>query len=223
VWLCRGFCGSDNICEPRGALRMSVQEDFIDMSENLCEVVGDLLESSEQYIVHQTNCRTRGALGLAKLVFERFPHSNVYRLRNEDSDPGTIDVCDKEGRRGVINLMGQLGGGSPSSGEMRKNRVAYFKKGLLSIAKLPQLRSVAFPHGIGCGLAGGCWPLYRSMIAAFAAKVPDVEVVIYKLPETKRKIWSSVLARQQRQVRGSGGGGGGRRRRKKMWKKEKWF
>ena len=43
------------------------------------EVVGDLLEAMEQYIVQQSNCVTSYAHGLAKAIEEKFPHADVYK------------------------------------------------------------------------------------------------------------------------------------------------
>jgi hypothetical protein len=53
-------------------------------------VSGDLLAPGFTYIAHQCNCVSRGARGLAKALFARFPHANVYRHRNgRPSVPGT--------------------------------------------------------------------------------------------------------------------------------------
>jgi hypothetical protein len=46
----------------------------------LVHVSGDLLGAPEQWIAHQCNCRSRGARGLAKHLFGRFPHANVYKV-----------------------------------------------------------------------------------------------------------------------------------------------
>ena len=46
----------------------------------------------------------------------------------------------------------------------------------LSFERRPN--SVAFPHEIGCGLAGGNWPKYESMIKTFATQCPDIRVSI---------------------------------------------
>lgn len=36
---------------------------------------------------------------------------------------------------------------------------------------------IAFPHGIGCGLAGGDWSHYKKMIEAFALSHPHARVI----------------------------------------------
>ena len=47
--------------------------------------------------------------------------------------------------------------------------------------QVPGIRGVAFPDHIGCGLAGGDWQRYHSMISQFAACNPQLEVCIYQL------------------------------------------
>ena len=73
-------------------------------------IEGDLLAAPEQYIVHQTNCVSKAAQGLALSIFQRHPHADVYARRaapcREQHTPGTIDVCgggdgDCKPRRGV--------------------------------------------------------------------------------------------------------------------------
>jgi hypothetical protein len=43
---------------------------------------------------------------------------------------------------------------------------------------------VAFPHGIGCGLAGGDWREYRAALERWADSVP-FSVYTVKLPTAK--------------------------------------
>jgi hypothetical protein len=51
------------------------------------------------------------------------------------------------------------------------------------LALLRDLRSIAFPYGIGCGLAGGNWKDYSKLLEAFAEKVTGngVSVTLYRL------------------------------------------
>lgn len=151
-------------------------------------IEGDLTNSSEQYIVHQCNCVTRGAKGLAKILFEKFPKSDCYRRRKGRprgaiyNKPGTVSVA--SGER-VVNLFGQVGPGRPRAGsrdDTREKRLGYFVSGLRSIFQFSNLKSIAFPFQIGCGLAGGSWSDYLAAIEAEAARNPSVRVVIYKLP-----------------------------------------
>eukprot|EP00051_Salpingoeca_urceolata_P011749 m.145969 g.145969 ORF g.145969 m.145969 type:complete len:425 (+) comp17236_c0_seq2:3756-5030(+) len=142
---------------------------------------GDLLNASEHYLVHQTNCRSTYPKGLSAALFKKFPHANVYK-DGTPRTPGDITVRGKPGRL-VVNLHGQVGPGKPkaSGDDTPQARLKYFKAGLEKIAALPDLESVAFPFKIGCGLGGGNWPEYRDALHDFSQKVRPARVVLYKL------------------------------------------
>ena len=40
---------------------------------------------------------------------------------------------------------------------------------------LPELKSIGFPYGIGCGLAGGDWNKYERLLEGFAERARDTE------------------------------------------------
>lgn len=167
-------------------------------------VTGNVLDATEQYLVHQTNCVTRRAAHLSADVFAKFPYADIYsehgklgvlradgRLRHQ---PGTIEVRgDGNTQRLVINLLGQLKPGKCASTtsyvrglcnvqESPLTRQAWFLTALCDIAALPGITSLAFPHGIGCGAAGGDWAVYRTMLNQFAADHAHIRVCVYRLP-----------------------------------------
>lgn len=42
-------------------------------------IEGDLLNATEKYICHQTNCLSQGsAAGIARAIFDRFPYADIY-------------------------------------------------------------------------------------------------------------------------------------------------
>lgn len=145
-------------------------------------VDGDLLDATEQYIVHQANCITQRAAGLAAAIFKRFPHADFYTGRIDPDLPGTIRIDGAPGTdlRAVIALFGQLHPGRPWPADPHAAREGFFKSGLEKIAVIPDIESVALPHGIGCGLAGGYWPGYEAMIDAFARQHPHIDVALYR-------------------------------------------
>ena len=139
---------------------------------------GDLLASEATYIVHQTNCVTRRAAGLAALVFTRFPYANCYRNRVKQDWPGTIQVAGGPGERLVVNLHGQYAPGkpTPTGRDTVQRRITYFQAGLVSLGEHIQhtgkrVTSVTFPARVGCGLAGGDWDTYLRCIRNFARQV----------------------------------------------------
>ena len=58
----------------------------------------------------------------------------------------------------------------------------WFKQCLKAIGQIEGISSVAFPHGIGCGRAGGIWDKYEGVLHEFAESNPFLNVKIYKLP-----------------------------------------
>lgn len=158
-------------------------------------VEGDILESNAQYIVHQTNCVSHKASGLAKFLFEKFPHANVYEERALVKSwhiPGQIYIrggisSGDESNRLVINVMGQFLPGAPQTVNMEgieiketeSMRRKYFLTCLSRIMEIKDLKSIAFPWKIGCGLAKGNWKDYNKILNAFAKRI-DADVSIIK-------------------------------------------
>jgi O-acetyl-ADP-ribose deacetylase (regulator of RNase III) len=141
------------------------------------EVRGNLLEASEKYIVHQCNCKTTTPKGLSEQIFKKFPYANVY---HEARTPGTIKICGNgKDKRFVVSLFAQNGPGKPTSKETARQREKWFAKCLTELVNtIPKDSTVAFPSGVGCGLAGGDWSHYLNMIEQFADFDPTT---IYKL------------------------------------------
>lgn len=146
---------------------------------------GDIRDSQEKYIVHQTNCITTKSAHLAKTIFDKFPHADIYKPRIQSGHrdkPGTIIIKgDGKSKRYVINLLGQY---YPSKSKFNNDTVElrqkWFKMGLTEILKIPNLTSIAFPWNIGCGSAGGDWDDYYEMIKQFAKKT-NAKIVIYNI------------------------------------------
>ena len=137
----------------------------------------DLTTSTDTYVVHQTNCISTTAQGLARQMFHVFAHADCYAARRSHSMPGTITVRGNgHERRLVVNMHAQIAPGGPrrSGQDTREMRERYFMQCLQQLEqhmrRLYHGRSVrvAFPQRIGCGLAGGHWPTYRNMIQDFA-------------------------------------------------------
>ena len=88
--------------------------------------------------------------------------------------------------------------------DSKEAREEYFQQSLVAFERLvgtPFNGSVAFPFGIGCNLAGGDWPTYRSMIEDFAQRHPGARITIYKLPGARLPA-SRKQKRQSRRKRG---------------------
>mgnify|MGYP001602773114 CR=1 FL=1 len=153
-------------------------------------IIGDLFEADTRFIAHQCNCITQKAAHLSAAMFERFPYANCYKGRTTPDQPGTIQIRGNGAdQRFVINCFGQGWPGKPKYPDSVQDgfeaRKRYFHSCLKEIAKIPAPQSIGFPHGIGCGAAGGDWTWYEKQLEKFAAFVGETgaRVVIYKLED----------------------------------------
>lgn len=146
---------------------------------------GDLLSSTDDYIVHQCNCVTKGSLGLATQIFKKYPYSNTYKYRKSHSTPGTIDILGNgKDKRYVINMYSQYyPGPSKYTSDNTIARLEWFKGCLYRIGTEINGRqgvTISFPYLIGCGLAGGEWSDYLKEIESFSEKY-NVIITLYRL------------------------------------------
>lgn len=151
-------------------------------------VTGDLMEAKEQYIAHQCNCVSHYAAHLAKTMFTRFPHADIYSKRISPSEMGSIVIRgDGINNRYVINMLAQYYPGKPRNTDSAANRFTNFYKCLIEISKIPNMESIAFPWQIGCGSAAGNWDDYLKVLTRFANfvtnRTPSTKVVLYQLPQ----------------------------------------
>lgn len=156
-------------------------------------IKGNLLEAKEKYIAHQCNAVSNQAGGLAYYIFKKFPYADIYQSRPHPframgpDFPGHFVVKgDGHKDRFVINMIAQYYPGNPLAENSLLDgfnaRESYFDKCLIGMAKVPNMESIAFPHSIGCGLAGGNWENYLQMLEMFEIGVnlkQTVRVVIY--------------------------------------------
>ena len=144
---------------------------------------GNILNATEQYVAHQCNCKTRtNASGVAAAIFAAWPWSEVYLNRTEDGTLGSISVHGNgENERFVINMYAQKYPGGPTRYESKQFRLNAFTVCLEEIMKIEGLKSIALPHGVGCGLAGGDWGEYELLLVRFhqGFKDENVDVTLY--------------------------------------------
>ena len=148
----------------------------------------DLMDACEDYILHVCPRLVKGSgngKGIAKQIFERFPHSDIYSDRSQAFEEGQI-IVKGEGppsapKRGVINMIAQQKPGKPSKkGEdTPANRQKWFAECLKLVGKVPGIKTVAMPAKIGCGNSGGSSEAYEQMIADFIDKNKHIRVVLY--------------------------------------------
>ena len=150
-------------------------------------IEGDLFDSTETYLCHQTNCVTKRAAHLAAAVFDKYPYADIYSPRKGMDKPGTIVIKgDNVTQRYVINMLGQFYPGFPNypTGKLdgHASRLKYFCACLKEMTNLKG--SFAFPYTMGCGAAGGDWERYLAGLKWFESQI-NGDVIIYKLPGAK--------------------------------------
>jgi hypothetical protein len=191
-------------------------------------VLDDSLLAQVDAIAQQSNCVGCDGRGLAQGVADKFPWgcayaqrrrmppANKFAIQEDRPKPGTIDA--RRGPSGtplVINMFSQYEMGGPGKyrrvefppgvSDLAPQREKWFAECLQAVSQLPAAsrpRSIAFPHQIGCGLAGGNWERYARMIADFATANPEIAVTIAVLGGGKGRGGGG---------RGGGGRGGGGR------------
>jgi O-acetyl-ADP-ribose deacetylase (regulator of RNase III) len=147
---------------------------------NLHEYEGDLLKASVSTIAHQCNVMSNKASGLAAVIFEMVPESDVYASNPNPLRFGTWDVFPVENMpfKNVLNLYTQMYPGKPQWGaDSALNRLKVFRDAvnMYLATHVGVVGSIAFPKYIGCGLAGGNWYNYRKVIQDISELHPYVE------------------------------------------------
>lgn len=151
-------------------------------------IKGNLLTSDCNMIIHQANCMGVMGAGIAKQIVNLYPE--VRRTDQEFRIPvGSIERLGRtshtavEGPSGpliVINMYSQYRYGRGA----QMTDYGAFEQALTSILKRarksPTTYKIGMPYGIGCGLAGGKWPVVLEIIERLSEEY-EQEVYLYKL------------------------------------------
>ncbi len=149
------------------------------------EVNGDLLEATENLILHQVNCQGKMGSGIADQVKKKW--YNVYKEYKNLTDQlividqliGHAQVVSIGNRQAVVNLFGQKNYGY--DGERYTDYEGLFR----ALEKTAQTArkynlSVALPYKLGCDRGGASWSIVYAMIEE-VFKNHTQPIVIYKL------------------------------------------
>jgi O-acetyl-ADP-ribose deacetylase (regulator of RNase III) len=148
-------------------------------------ITGNILDATEEIIGQQCNCVTSDkAKGLAGAIFARFPYADVYARRGDKRGvPGTWSLHGNgEDERYIVNFFTQYYPGvAKYTSDSEELRARWFRSALVTFLAGNHPSKLALPHGIGCGLAGGCWPVYEGILKEVSHQY-GVEIVLYQLP-----------------------------------------
>ncbi len=141
----------------------------------------DILTVATQVIIQQCNCvTTSNGKGLYLSIIQKFPHAHIYNDSTVTRKPGRIIIrgSRSKGERYVIAFLSQYYPGAPREAtDSREQRLKWFKTCLERVGSIDNLKSVAFPYGIGCGLAKGRWEDYEKAIIKWSKSV-NIKVTI---------------------------------------------
>ena len=128
-----------------------------------------ILDAAESYIIHGCNAQGKMGSGVAKVLFDRYPNVRTlylaaYERARVDGKRflGTIHYCPNEPHN-VINAITQDGYGYDGRLYADYEAIAECFLALDAIAPQGSMQAVAMPL-VGCGLAGGSWPLVSEII-----------------------------------------------------------
>lgn len=145
-------------------------------------IIGDILDvvsESGGILVHQVNCQRVAGAGLALQIRQRWPEWYEF-YRRCSNELGSVSVFLAEPAVIVASLCAQQ---VYSRNTVQTDYVA-FDKCLRTLQFHCELieqdaSAIYFPHGIGCGLAGGFWPSIHWLILR---RFPDAMIV--QLPDS---------------------------------------
>lgn len=141
-------------------------------------VMGDILDTGAMVICHQVNCKNAIGAGVARQICEKWPivrekYKGVFeQVLDWHSVLGKIQRVHIGNGRYVVNIFGQDGYGKDRVYTDYDALAGAFQKINDTFAGM----SVAIPHGLGCGLAGGDWLKVEELIVRY---LPKCEVTIY--------------------------------------------
>jgi len=137
-------------------------------------IQGNILDCTENIIVHQTNCMGVMGSGLAKQIKAKYPEvfsGYYYECKTNKAEDliGTVLICEANDGKLIANVFGQIKYGKG----LQTNYDALFKalKEVHDMA-LEKGLSVAIPARIGCGLAGGDWNKVYTEIQEIFKDIP---------------------------------------------------
>lgn len=129
----------------------------------------DIFESNASIIAHQVNCKGIMGAGLAAEIAKRYPKvEREYKYFCAPVYPssdllGTCQIVGIGNKRYIANLFGQDAYGTYKV-QTRYDALEEAMKRLLEDATNLGVNSIAFPYGMGCGLAGGNWTVVDHLI-----------------------------------------------------------
>lgn len=148
------------------------------------QINGDIMEFSENLMIHQVNCRGVMNAGLAKTVRTYYPevfddYKDAISMKgfNEQKLLGSYTMTALQKDKFIVNLFGQDEYGT----DRRYTSYSAIIRGLFAIFQRAKKYnySIAIPHKMGSFRGGGNWTYIYNYICMLSEEF-DVDVAIYK-------------------------------------------
>jgi len=148
-------------------------------TERIEVIDGDILDATEDIIVHQVNCQRVMGAGLALQLRRKYPEMYEDYVRYCDAHDDEKELLGKVRlffvaeddilKKVIASVFGQLGFGNGVQTDFLALR-----EGMDFVSSYARRRrmTTAIPYKIGCGLGGGDWTKIRSMIERVEFFVP---------------------------------------------------
>lgn len=142
---------------------------------------GDLVKGDYPIFCQQVNCRGVMGAGLAKQIRKKYPE--VYREYKDICiyEKAILGICHftktSDGRICVC-LFAQDDYGRDKRYTDYKAFKACLRGLTLYMKYKPEDCIIAFPYGIGCGLAGGDWNIVLDMLTDFSKEIKQDVVIV---------------------------------------------
>jgi O-acetyl-ADP-ribose deacetylase (regulator of RNase III) len=153
--------------------------------EMIIEREGDILDSRDDVILHQVNCKGVMGAGLAKKIADAWPavlEDYTGRFRNGPRSDllglSFFTQISKTPCQWVVSLFGQDGYGT----DKRHTDYSALRRAIQSFVARSYLgfSTISVPYKLGCGLGGGDWDIVKSIIEE---ELADYKVTVWRLPE----------------------------------------
>lgn len=141
---------------------------------------GNIVTGTYPIFCHQVNCRKRMRSGLARQIRNKYPEVYQEYMKIENPMLGYILPVFATDGRICINMFAQEGYGI----NKRYTDYTAFKNCLKAITgfiadhHIKDDIPIAFPYGIGCGLAGGDWYVIKGMLKDFSNTIPNDVILV---------------------------------------------
>ena len=140
----------------------------------------DVLDTDTDLVAHQVNCKGVMGAGLARQIRAQFPDVyEAYRRACNNVDRSSDLLGKIQIKQGIVNLFAQDGYGTDRRYTDYKALATCLNKLALYMTE-HQMKTLALPYGMGCGLAGGDWKIVHEIIRDIFTP-SDITVYICKL------------------------------------------